>query len=102
MLEADLLESETRTRRRLGVIRAASLIGPGIHRFFAGQPLVAAGSLFLFFLATTLSLGGPWMFDLRPLAPSRDVLPARLALAFVALLLWLFANFRAWRPARES
>lgn len=100
--EADRLESETRARRRVGVIRAASLVAPGIHRFFAGQPFYAAGLLLLFFLATTLSLGGPWMFDLRPLAPSREVLPGRLALAFTALLLWLFANFRAWRPARES
>ncbi|MEP6471750.1 MAG: tetratricopeptide repeat protein [Acidobacteriota bacterium] len=100
--EADRLESETRARRRVGVIRAASLVAPGIHRFFAGRPFYAAGLLLLFFLATTLSLGGPWMFDLRPLAPSRELLPGRLALAFTALLLWLFANFRAWRPARES
>jgi tetratricopeptide (TPR) repeat protein len=102
MREADRVEIETRARRRVGVIRAASLIAPGIHRFFAGQPVYAAGLLLLFFLATTLALGGPWVFDLRPLAPSREVLPERLALAFVALLLWLFANFRAWRPARES
>jgi hypothetical protein len=102
MREADRVESETRARRRVGVIRAASLIAPGIHRFFAGRPLYAAGSLLLFFLAMTLSLGGPWTFELPPLAPSREVLPARLALAFAALLLWLFANYRAWRPARES
>lgn len=100
--EADRLETEGRGRRRRGVIRAASLIAPGIHRFFAGQPLFAAGLLLLFFLPVTLSLGGPWMFDLRPLAPSREFLAARLALAFAALLLWLFANYRAWRPARES
>lgn len=99
--EADLQESEARGRRRRGVIRGASLIAPGIHRFFAGQPLFAAGFLLLFFFAAALSLGGPWMFELRPLAPSREVLPARVALAFAALLLWLFANYRAWRPARE-
>jgi tetratricopeptide (TPR) repeat protein len=100
--EADRLESEKRARRRRRVIRATSLAAPGIHRFFANRPFVAAASLLLFFLAATLAFGGPWAFQLRPLAPSREVLPARLALAFAALLLWLFANVRAWRQARES
>ena len=100
--EADRLESEKRVRSRRRIIRVTSLIAPGIHQFFASRPFAAAASLLLFFLAATLALGGPWVFELRPLAPSREALPARLALAFAALLLWLFANVRAWRQARES
>jgi tetratricopeptide (TPR) repeat protein len=100
--EADRLESEKRARSRRRIIRVTSLIAPGIHQFFASRPFVATALLLLFFLAATLALGGPWVFELRPLAPSRDVLAARLALAVAALLLWLFANVRAWRPARES
>jgi hypothetical protein len=99
--ETDRLESEKRARARQRVIRATSLIAPGIQRFFAHQPFVAAATLLFFFLALTLALGGSWVFELRPLAPSREVLPARLALAFAALVLWLFANARAWRQTRE-
>lgn len=102
MREADQLESENRARRRRRVIRATSLIAPGIHRFFEERPFVAAASLLFFFLAVVLALGGPWVFELRPLAPSRETLPARVALAFTALLLWLYANVRAWRQTRES
>jgi tetratricopeptide (TPR) repeat protein len=102
MREADQRESENRARRRRWVIRATSLIAPGIHRFFEERPFVAAASLLFFFLAIVLALGGPWVFELRPLAPSREILPARVALAFTALLLWLYANFRAWRQTRES
>jgi tetratricopeptide (TPR) repeat protein len=100
--EADRFESEKRARARRRVIRASSLIAPGIHRFFGERPFVAAASLLLFFLAATLALGGAWVFELRPLAPFRDVLPARVALAFAALLLWMFANVEAWRQTRES
>jgi tetratricopeptide (TPR) repeat protein len=102
MREADRIESENRARRRRGVIRATSLIAPGIQRFFEERPFVAAATLLFFFLAATLAFGGPWVFELRPLAPSHEILPARLALAFAALLIWLFANVRAWRQPRES
>jgi tetratricopeptide (TPR) repeat protein len=100
--EEDRLESEKRARGRRRVIRATSLVAPGIHRFFAHRPLAAAATLLFFFLALTLALGGPWAFELRPLAPSREVLPARLALALAALALWFFGNARAWRQTRES
>ncbi len=99
--EEDKLESEKRAGWRRRIIRATSLVAPGVHRFFSDRPLLAAGSLSLFFLAATLALGGPWVFKLRPLAPSHEVLPARLALAFVALLLWVLANVNAWRQTRE-
>jgi hypothetical protein len=79
-----------------------SLVAPGVHRFFAHHPFLAAASLFFFFLALFLAIGGPWLFELRPLAPSREVLPERLALAFAALLIWGFANVGAWRQPRES
>jgi tetratricopeptide (TPR) repeat protein len=99
--EADQIEGEKRARDRQRVIRAASLFAPGIHRFFVHRPFVAAATLLFFFLALTLALGGPWVFELRPLVPSREVLPARLALVFAALVLWLFGNAGAWRQDRE-
>jgi hypothetical protein len=56
----------------------------------------------LFFLALFLAIGGPWVFELRPLAPYRDVLLGRLALGLAALLIWGFANVGAWRNSHES
>jgi tetratricopeptide (TPR) repeat protein len=100
--EADLLETQKRARGRRGMVRAISIFAPGVHRFFPHRPFLAAATVLLFFLALTLAVGGPWVFELRPLAPSRELLPARLALGFAALLLWAFANAGAWRQTRES
>jgi tetratricopeptide (TPR) repeat protein len=100
--DAGRLESDRRSKVRRLVVRAGSLIAPGIHDLFARRPFAAAALLLPFFFATTLALGGPWKFDLRPLAPSSGDLPTRLVLAASALVLWILANVRAWRQTRES
>jgi hypothetical protein len=98
----DRSEIDSRLRRRRGLVRLVSLVAPGVHRFFAHRPFLATASLFLFFLALFLAIGGPWVFELRPLAPYRDVLLGRLALGLGALLIWGFANVGAWRNSHES
>jgi tetratricopeptide (TPR) repeat protein len=100
--EADRRESASRARRRRGVVRAGSLFAPGIHNFFVHRPSAAAATLLSFFFTLTLAVGGPWVFEVRPLAPSGAALPVRLAVAALALALWIAANARAWRQTRES
>jgi hypothetical protein len=99
--EAERRQAERRSGRRRGLVRLASLAAPGIHRFFAHRPFAAVATLVLFFLALTLALPGPWLFDLRPLASARDVLPGRIAAALAAIALWIGQNAVAWRQTRE-
>jgi tetratricopeptide (TPR) repeat protein len=100
--QADRRETATRQRRRRDLVRLGSVVIPGLSRFFAGRPWAGIAILFAFFLAVALAVGGPWLFDLAPLAPSGASLPARLAAAALALVLWLFGMTGAWRPTRES
>jgi tetratricopeptide (TPR) repeat protein len=99
--ETERRGAERRVGRRRGLIRLTSLVAPGIHRFFAHRPFAAVVTLCLFFFALTLSLGGPWLFDLRPLSSAREVLPGRIAAAVAAIALWIGANVVAWRQTRE-
>lgn len=101
MREADRLEAARLRRRRRLLVRLGSAIAPGLHRFFADRPWVAVALLFVFFLALLLAAGGPWMFDIAPLAPASASLPARIAAAAVAITLWLVAMTGAWRQTRE-
>ncbi|HEY6066849.1 MAG TPA: tetratricopeptide repeat protein [Thermoanaerobaculia bacterium] len=87
--EADLLETGRRARRRRYLVRVGSALIPGLPRFVFGQPWAALGISFLFFLALALAFGGPWLFDLAPLAPSSASLPGRIAAVAVALLVSL-------------
>jgi hypothetical protein len=98
----DRSEIDSRLQRRRGLVRLVSLVAPGVHRFFAHRPFLAATTLFFFFLTLLLAIGGPWVFELRPLAPSREILPGHLVLGLAALLIWSFANVGAWRKSRES
>ncbi len=100
--DADRRETRKRARRRRRLVRGATLLLPGVHRFFAGRPYAAAAILFVFFLAVELAALGWWPFELRPLAPSDAALPGRTAAAAVALGLWLTSNLGAWRQTRES
>jgi tetratricopeptide (TPR) repeat protein len=99
--EADRLETRARAARRRWTIRAASLALPGVHRLVAGRPAAAAATFITFFLAIALAAGGPWFFEIRPLAPAEAGLPFRLAAVSVALALWLGALAGAWRQTRE-
>ena len=100
--EEDLQETASRRRRRRAIVQAATFFAPGVHRFFADRPLVAAATLALFFLALALAIGAPGMFELRPLAPQSAAVPGRIAAAAVAFLLWAMALSGAWRQHRES
>lgn len=100
--EEDRRETALRRRWRRGVLLAATLVAPGAHRFLREKPFVAAAMLLLFFLALGIAVGGPGVFELRPLAPESAALPGRIAAAAVALLLWAVAIVGAWRQTRES
>ena len=100
--EEEARETRRRSGRRRGLVRLVSLAAPGMHRFFAHQPFAAFFMLVLFFLALSLALPGPWLFDLRPLASAREMLPGKIAAALVAVALWIGANAGAWRQTRES
>lgn len=100
--EADRQETAKRLRRRRDLVRLGSAVMPGLSRFFAGRPWTGMAILFAFFLAVGLAVGGPWLFPLAPLAPSSATLPARLAAAILALVLWLVGMTGAWRVTRES
>jgi hypothetical protein len=100
--EEDLRETASRSGRRRGVLAAVTLFAPGVHRFFAGKPLLAALSLVVFFLALAVAIGAPAMFELRPLAPRSAAVAGRIAAAAVAFLLWAVAMVGAWRHTRES
>jgi len=99
--EAERREAERRFGRRRGLVRLASLVAPGIHRFFGHRPFAAVAVLVLFFLSLTLAFPGPWLFDLRPLASAREVLPGRIAAALAAVAIWIGQNVGAWRQTRE-
>ena len=99
--EAERRETESRSGRRREVIRLASLVAPGIHRFFFHRPFAAAAALLFFFFAVTFAVGGPWLFDLRPLAPAAEILPGKIAAAVVVIALWIGSNVGAWRQTRE-
>lgn len=100
--EEDLRETALRRRRRRGVVQAVTLFAPGVHRFLAEKPFVAAATLVLFFLALATAIGAPGMFELRPLAPRSAAIPGRIAAAAVAFPLWSLAMVGAWRQTRES
>jgi tetratricopeptide (TPR) repeat protein len=100
--KADRRDTERRHRRRRRVVQISSLLAPGIHGFFSRRPVAAAAKLLLFFFALSLAIGGPWLFELAPLAPPGAAQPGRIAAAGVALLLWLAAIPGARRTTRES
>lgn len=100
--EKDRHQTALRRRRRRAALLAATLFAPGAHRLFREKPFVAAAMLLLFFLAVGIAVGGPGVFELRPLAPESAGLPGRIAAAVVALLLWAAAIAGAWRQTRES
>lgn len=100
--EEDLQETARRRRRRRGVSLAVTLVAPGVHRFLAGKPFVAAATLLLFFLALAIAIDAPGIFELRPLAPRSAAIPGRIAAAAVVFLLWALAMVGAWRQTRES
>lgn len=100
--EAAAGETTALARRRRGVVAALTLVAPGVHRFFAEKPFVAAALLLLFFLALGAAIGAPGVFELRPLAPRSAAVPGRVVAAVAALLLWTLAIVGAWRQTRES
>lgn len=100
--DEDARDRATLRRRRRGLVQALTLVAPGVHRFFAQKPYVAAATLALFFLALGAAAGAPGLFELRPLAPSSAAVPGRLVAGAVALLLWALALAGAWRQTRES
>ena len=75
---------------------------PGLSRFFSGLPWAAFAFSCFFFLGLVLAFGGPWLYDLAPLAPSSASLPGRVIAATVAFALWLLGMIGAWRLTRES
>ena len=93
--------AQLRSLYRRMVVRLGSLFVPGIHRFLAGRPWRAFALLFVFFFAAALAFGGPWLFDVAPLAPARTLLPGRIALGALALALWVLGIVGAWRMTRE-
>jgi tetratricopeptide (TPR) repeat protein len=99
--ETERLETQWRARRRRWVVRLGSAIVPGLSRFLSNRPWAALAILFLFFLALALAFGGPWLFDLAPLAPSSASLPGRVAVATVALALWVLGMNGARRATHE-
>jgi tetratricopeptide (TPR) repeat protein len=100
--ERERLETERRARRRRYLVRLGAAMVPGLSRFFSGRPWVAFALSFAFFLGLVLAFGGPWLFDVGPLAPSSASLPGRAAAATVAFALWLLGVIGAWRLTRES
>jgi tetratricopeptide (TPR) repeat protein len=99
--EKDRHETERRARRRRYLVRLGSAVVPGLPRFLSNRPWAALTLLFLFFLALALAFGGPWLFDLAPLAPSSASLPGRVAAATGALALWILGLNGARRATRE-
>ncbi len=100
--EEDTRESAHRRRRRRFVVLTMTLVAPGVHRFLRDKPYVAAATLLLFFLAITIALGGPGVFELAPLAPRSAAIAGRIAAGAVALVLWAWALTASWRQTRES
>ena len=100
--DGEARERASRRRRRRGVLQALTLVAPGVHRFFADKPFVAAATLALFFLAIGAAIGAPGLFELRPLAPRSAAVPGRIVAGGLALFLWAFAMIGAWRQTRES
>ena len=100
--EEETRESALRRRRRRFVVLAVTLVAPGVHRFLRDKPYVAAATLLLFFLALTIALGGPGVFELAPLAPRSAGIAGRIAAGAGALLLWAWAVTASWRQTRES
>lgn len=100
--EDDVHERTALRRRRRGTVQALTLVAPGVHRFLADKPFVAAAGLLLFFLALGAAIGAPGLFEMRPLAPRSAAIPGRIAAAAVALLLWTLGMAGAWRQTRES
>lgn len=95
-------EMTSRRRRRRAIFQAATLFAPGVHRFLAGKPFLAAATLALFFLVAAAAIGAPGLFELRPLAPRSAAVPGRVAAAAAAFSLWALAMIGAWRQTRES
>lgn len=100
--ERERLEIKGRARRRRFLVRLGAAIVPGLSRFFSGRPWGAFALSFVFFFGLVLTFGGPWLFDLAPLASSSASLPGRVVAATAAFALWLLGVIGAWRLTRES
>jgi tetratricopeptide (TPR) repeat protein len=95
-------EIQRRVQGRDAVCRLFSLVLPGTHRIFSGRTAAGVSRMFLFLFLLAVAVIGGRFFDPRELPPSGSGRWVVVALAAMALLLWLFSLIRSWRESHGA
>jgi len=95
-------EIQRRVQGRDAVCRLFSLVLPGTHRIFSGRTAAGVTRMFLFLFLLAVAVIGGRFFDPRELPPSGSGRWVVVALAAMALLLWLLSLVRSWRESHGA
>jgi tetratricopeptide (TPR) repeat protein len=95
-------EIQRRVQGRDAACRLFSLVFPGTHRIFSGRTAAGVTRMFLFLFLLAVAVIGGRFFDPRELPPSGSGRWVVVALAAMALLLWLFSLVRSWRESHGA
>jgi len=104
-IEAHVIQAEEirrRTRFHDRLCRLSSLLLPGAHDAFSGEPRRAAARLFVFGLALALAATGETLFDPRQLPPATDWRGTAVVGFLAAFVVWASSNVAAWRGSHGS
>lgn len=100
VIQAGEIRRRTRSHDRL--CRLASLVLPGTHDAFSGEPGRAAVRLVVFGFAAALALAGESVFDPRQLPPATEWRGTAVVGLLTAFVVWASANVAAWKGSHGS
>jgi tetratricopeptide (TPR) repeat protein len=100
VIQAGEIRKRTRFRDRL--CRLASLVLPGTHDVFSGEPGRAAVRLAVFGFAAALAFVGETIFDPRQLPPSSEWRGTVVVGLLTAFVVWASSVVSAWKGSHGS